>query len=80
MPCGVDPPTLGPTSCTLHEDWMLHPRKNEALSHQVQEMPSSRLKLVLKNTQGLGSMGMLPGAPTQGVLGVVKVWEGSWDS
>lgn len=32
-------------------------------------MPGSRLKLAPGKTQVLGSVGVLPGAPTQGVLG-----------
>lgn len=80
MPCGVDPPTLGPTPRTPRENWMPHPRKTEALSHQVREMPGSRLKLAPGKTQGLGSVRVLPGAPTHGVLGDVKVSEGSWDA
>lgn len=43
-------------------------------------MPGSRLKLAPGKPQVLGSVGVLPGAPTQGVLGDVKVSEGSWDS
>lgn len=59
---------------------MPHPRKTKALSHEIGEMPGSRLKLARGKTQALENLGGLPGDPTQGVLGDVKVSEGSWDA
>lgn len=43
-------------------------------------MPGFWLKPAPGKTQGLGRVGVLLGAPTQGVLEDAKVLEGSWDS